>query len=70
MEYRIRTLPTSTNNPAPVIIQHYCPECGYAMKEIERLKETGGMYVWYECLRDGCDGSWFEKHPLPGPSKG
>ena len=38
-----------------------CPECGSRMTEVDRLKEDGTVYVWYQCRNDTCKGQWLQK---------
>jgi hypothetical protein len=38
-----------------------CPECGALMNEVDRAVEGQYVYVWLECSRDDCDGSWLQK---------
>ena len=44
--------------------EHFCPECGSNLMEVERRNENGALYVWYECSRNGCDGQWLQKMPV------
>jgi len=46
---------------ADVFNLHVCPECGVPMVEIEKIKEGGFLFIWYECKQDDCDGQWLEK---------
>ncbi|MHC4396392.1 MAG: hypothetical protein ACYS1A_12125 [Planctomycetota bacterium] len=39
----------------------FCFECGEQMAEVERLNENGVLFIWYECLRNDCDGQWLQK---------
>ena len=41
--------------------QQFCPECGSDMNECDRVNENGSIYIWYECSKNGCNGSWLEK---------
>jgi hypothetical protein len=41
-----------------------CPACGSVMSEVDRLKEGGHIFVWFECGRDNCGGQWLQKKPL------
>lgn len=41
--------------------QQFCPECGEAMNECDRVVENGSTYIWYECGESNCNGSWLEK---------
>ena len=38
----------------------HCPQCGALMKEADRCKEGSITYVWFECVKLGCDGQWFQ----------
>ncbi|MHC4112604.1 MAG: hypothetical protein ACYSUY_16145 [Planctomycetota bacterium] len=38
-----------------------CPECSARMKEVERRRENGALFVWYDCSRQDCDGHWLQK---------
>ncbi len=39
----------------------FCPECGARMTEVDRCRENGVLFVWYECSRKDCDGQWLQK---------
>lgn len=39
----------------------FCPECGSRMTEVERRREIGELFVWYDCSRKDCDGHWLQK---------
>ncbi len=39
-----------------------CPQCGSLMKEIERVIESGSIFIWYECENAKCDGQWLQKY--------
>lgn len=41
--------------------KHICPTCKCAMAEVDRVNENGYSFIWYECMRDNCDGQWLEK---------
>ena len=41
--------------------RHICPNCECAMAEVDRVDENGYSFIWYECIRAGCDGQWLEK---------
>ncbi|MEJ2701150.1 MAG: hypothetical protein P8Z79_01780 [Sedimentisphaerales bacterium] len=46
-----------------------CPECGAVMDEVDRAAEGQFVYIWLECSKDDCDGSWLRKtfnNPLVG----
>jgi hypothetical protein len=45
-----------------VMNKHMCPNCRGAMVEVDRIRENGYSFIWYECVRPGCDGQWLEKH--------
>ena len=34
---------------------HLCPNCGRMMAEVDRINENGFSFIWYECIKDGCD---------------
>ena len=38
-----------------------CPQCGQKMRETDRVKESGLVFVWYECTNVGCDGQWLQR---------
>ncbi len=40
---------------------HLCPDCGCLMTEVERLRENGFTFVWFECRQPYCNGQWLEK---------
>ena len=37
-----------------------CPECGSPMEMIDRRQESGTLFIWYRCMRIGCDGDWLK----------
>jgi predicted RNA-binding Zn-ribbon protein involved in translation (DUF1610 family) len=39
----------------------FCPECGAQMTEVDRCRENGAFFVWYDCSRTDCDGQWLQK---------
>ena len=39
----------------------FCPECGARMTEVDRCRENGVLFVWYDCIRKDCDGQWLQK---------
>jgi hypothetical protein len=39
-----------------------CPQCGALMVEADRLREEGGVYVWYVCSKQDCNGQWLSKN--------
>ena len=39
-----------------------CPNCGHMMAEVDRHKENGDLFVWYECSRNDCDGQWLQRN--------
>jgi ribosomal protein S27AE len=41
--------------------QQFCPECGAVMVEADRIKEGQAVYVWYDCSKAECSGSWLKK---------
>jgi len=45
-----------------VINKRCCPQCGGPMREAERHKEGSTTYVWFECIRAGCDGQWLQPY--------
>jgi hypothetical protein len=46
---------------ADIFNLHACPECGMKMTEVERVKEGGFLFIWYECNLENCNGQWLEK---------
>lgn len=50
----------SDSGQTPAFARRRCPECGAAMVEVDRVKENGGFFIWYECTKKGCDGAWLE----------
>lgn len=46
-----------------VLNKQFCPECGTHMKEVDRCRENGALFVWYQCSRNDCDGQWLQKIP-------
>jgi len=61
-------MPTENLNVFParfrrMLDNRSCYECGAKMTEIERRKENGALFVWYQCSRRGCDGQWLQKIP-------
>ena len=62
----METLGTKLRNAGELSL---CPECGAVMDEVDRAVEGQYVYIWLECPRDDCDGSWLRKkfnHPLVG----
>jgi hypothetical protein len=41
-----------------------CPECKGQMKEEERRRENGALFIWFKCHRPECHGQWLKKIPL------
>jgi hypothetical protein len=39
----------------------FCHECGARMTEVDRRRENGVLFVWYDCNRKDCDGQWLQK---------
>jgi predicted RNA-binding Zn-ribbon protein involved in translation (DUF1610 family) len=39
----------------------FCPECGAPMTEVDRCRENGALFVWYDCSRQDCNGQWLQK---------
>jgi transcription initiation factor IIE alpha subunit len=39
----------------------FCPECGARMKEVDRRRENGALFVWYHCSKKECEGQWLQK---------
>ena len=46
-----------------------CPACGSVMSEVDRLKEGGHIFVWFECTKENCGGQWLQKKPLFGTTR-
>lgn len=42
-------------------VERFCPECGAAMIEFDRLEEDGAVFIWYACSRESCTGQWLTK---------
>ncbi len=63
MELHTQPLETESINTMSSLVKQYCPECGSAMNEVDRVNENGSVYVWYDCSRSGCNGSWLKKVP-------
>lgn len=42
-------------------VKHECPECGADMAKVDQICESGFVFTWYECPREGCLGQWLEK---------
>ncbi len=38
-----------------------CPECGAQMFEVDRCRENGVVFIWYECGEKDCLGQWLRK---------
>ncbi len=38
-----------------------CPACGAVMLEVDRLKEGGHIFIWFECSQKDCGGQWLQK---------
>lgn len=47
----------------PALNKQFCPECGARMKEVDRRRENGALFLWYSCSRNNCDGQWLQKIP-------
>jgi hypothetical protein len=45
-------------------VERFCPECGAAMIEFDRLAEDGAVFIWYACSREDCTGQWLTKKAL------
>ena len=43
---------------------HRCPECGSRMIKADTSIENGLHFVWFDCSKDGCGGSWLEKQKV------
>ena len=41
--------------------KEFCPKCSASMTEVDRRRENGAWFVWYECSRSSCDGQWLQK---------
>lgn len=41
--------------------EQLCPECSSPMIEVDRLNESEGMFIWYQCSKDNCNGQWLQK---------
>ena len=61
MEIDVNQLESESINILSPLRQQFCPECGAAMIETDRLIEDGATYIWYQCSKNGCDGSWLKK---------
>ena len=61
MEFEAKQLNLESINTFSSLSQQFCPECGAAMVEAERLSENGVIYIWYECSKNDCNGSWLKK---------
>ena len=48
----------------PVGKELSCPECNTQMIEVDRHDEKQALFVWYECIRENCDGQWLQKMPI------
>jgi len=44
--------------------QQICPQCNARMVIVDRFKENGVLFTWYECSRTDCDGQWLQKKVL------
>jgi hypothetical protein len=40
---------------------HICPECGSVVEEVDRVNESGFIFIWYKCVRVSCGEQWLEK---------
>jgi len=45
-------------------VERFCPECGAAMIEFDRLVEDGAVFIWYACSEGSCTGQWLTKKAL------
>lgn len=34
-----------------------CPECGAPMFVNYLMRKSGSLFLWFECVRDGCSGA-------------
>lgn len=65
MELTKEQLAIESINTLGTLSQQFCPECGAPMSEVDRVNEKGGIYIWYECSKSNCNGSWLEKIEKP-----
>ena len=42
----------------------FCPECGAAMAESDKVTEDGATFIWYACTRADCTGQWLTKRAM------
>jgi len=45
-------------------VERFCPECGAAMIEFDRLVEDSAVFIWYACTQESCTGQWLTKKAL------
>jgi hypothetical protein len=55
--------------PTETIQKITCPECGAPMTEVERVRENGFFFIWYECSRQNCNGQWLERESVLSPKR-
>ena len=48
--------------------KYICSECGSAMAEVDRVNEDGFTFIWYRCVRIGCEEQWLEKRAALSPA--
>jgi len=65
MDVTAEQLDTESINTLKPLNQQFCKECGAAMTDADRISENGAIYIWYECSKSGCNGSWLKKLKKP-----
>jgi len=61
MAYATENLKSESVNTLSPLKQQFCPVCNGEMSETYRVRENGAFYVWYDCNKSDCPGSWLEK---------
>ena len=65
MESGIESLSSMSITTLSPLGQQFCPECGAVMIEADRITENGDIFIWYDCSKNDCNGSWLEKIARP-----
>lgn len=61
MSFDLKELQKESLNRLAPEARQFCPECGGPMEEADRAAENGAVYVWYQCPKPNCIGSWLKK---------
>jgi predicted RNA-binding Zn-ribbon protein involved in translation (DUF1610 family) len=50
----------STSMSHKLVNRQACPECGSPMEIIDRRQECETLFIWYRCMKTGCDDEWLK----------